>query len=199
MDYDGVLVDSLGPIMTIYNELAGIFGVEKVFVSGEDFHADFTLTLAELGVTSNEDIEKAREHYRSRMKVLREKIQLFPFIFDFLKSLKGHTLAIASNNDSEYVKSKLVEFGVDKYFAKVYSPGEYKPKPAPDMLLAAMDDLGFTKDDTYFIGDMDGDVKAAKNAKVPSIIVGWGFHSKEKLKDADYFVETIEELKGVLK
>jgi phosphoglycolate phosphatase len=55
-------------------------------------------------------------------------------------------------------------------------------KPAPDMVFAAMRQLGVT--DAYYIGDSDVDVLTARNAALPCLAVSWGFRTVEQLRNA---------------
>jgi len=55
-------------------------------------------------------------------------------------------------------------------------PGIVK-KPAPDILIAAMQQLSATPSDTVMVGDSTSDVQAAKAAGVRSVIVRGGYTS----------------------
>jgi len=82
-------------------------------------------------------------------------------------------------------------------FDIVQTPNEkLKGKPAPDHLLYAMSELEVSASDTIYIGDMNVDFLAAKNAKVDYIhaIWGYGFCSDEntiKLKEISQLLEII--------
>ncbi len=51
-----------------------------------------------------------------------------------------------------------------------------------------------------YIGDSDVDIQTAKNAKVKSIGVAWGFRGARELKDsgADYVVDQADEILEVI-
>ena len=59
-----------------------------------------------------------------------------------------------------------------------------KRKPAPDMLLRVMDELGATPADTLYSGDSDVDVITAGRAGVECISVAWGFQDEDRLRGA---------------
>lgn len=61
---------------------------------------------------------------------------------------------------------------------------EYRPKPEPDMVLAAMDILGSHPEDTLYVGDTDIDMKTACAANIRGIGVTTGNFSSSSLKDA---------------
>ena len=54
-------------------------------------------------------------------------------------------------------------------------------KPAPDMLLAVMQQLGADKAATIYVGDSDTDLDTARNAGIPCIGACWGFRGREFL------------------
>ena len=80
-----------------------------------------------------------------------------------------------------------------------YTP-QFPVKPAPDSLLAMMERLGVTKDETVYIGDSDVDVRLGKAAQVFTVGVSWGLRGEEELikEGADAIAETPEELISIL-
>lgn len=56
-----------------------------------------------------------------------------------------------------------------------------KRKPAPDMVLKAMEILNADPASTVYIGDSEVDFETAKNSGLPCISVTWGFRSREHL------------------
>ena len=123
-------------------------------------------------------------------------------IMDTLQTLKeaGATLGIVSNKLDWAVK----QLG-DLHFAGMMSVcvGERKGvrrKPAPDVVLAAMEELGVAKEDAVYIGDSEIDVKTAINVGMDCIAVTWGFRTRQQLLDAGatVLVDSIDELKALL-
>ena len=61
--------------------------------------------------------------------------------------------------------------------------GDTRPlKPAPDSLLYAMERLGVTPDEVWYVGDSVQDVQTARNAGVKCAAVTWGFHDRPRLE-----------------
>ena len=54
-------------------------------------------------------------------------------------------------------------------------------KPAPDMLLRAMSDVGVDPSETVMVGDTIYDLEMARNAGTAAIGVAWGYHVAEEL------------------
>ena len=54
-------------------------------------------------------------------------------------------------------------------------------KPAPDTVLAAMDELGAEPARTVYVGDSEVDIDTARAAGIGCISVTWGFRTREQL------------------
>ena len=56
-------------------------------------------------------------------------------------------------------------------------------KPNPDGILECIHRMGIFPEQTVYVGDMDGDVIAAKKANVNKMIaVTYGYHTEDKLR-----------------
>ena len=71
-----------------------------------------------------------------------------------------------------------------------------RKKPAPDMVMEALRQLGAEKENAIYVGDSDVDVQTAHNAGIPCISVLWGFRNRDFLLQhgAQRFIESPEEL-----
>jgi HAD superfamily hydrolase (TIGR01509 family) len=72
-----------------------------------------------------------------------------------------------------------------------------RPKPAPDLALAAMERLGVSPAEAVVIGDAPADIGMAVASGARAIQVGWGW-AKAPLDGADQFVRTWPELRGAV-
>lgn len=54
-------------------------------------------------------------------------------------------------------------------------------KPAPDTVLAALRQLGVSKEMAVYVGDSDVDILTAQASGLPCISVLWGFRSRDFL------------------
>ncbi len=110
-----------------------------------------------------------------------DNTQPYAGILDALALLRReHPIAIVSNKPDSAVKLLC-----KRYFGDLPAFGERAGcprKPAPDLLLRAMDTLG--ADDYLYIGDSEVDVATAKNAAIECLSVLWGFRSREVLERA---------------
>lgn len=62
--------------------------------------------------------------------------------------------------------------------------GEAEPKPAPDGLWLALDQLGAARGEAVFLGDTAGDIQAACAAGVTPLGAGWGYAGPTALEAA---------------
>lgn len=88
------------------------------------------------------------------LKHYEESWQLFPDVFNFLKTNKQHGLAILSDGEQEQQETKLKKTGIYHYFGFVLtaeSTGLSKPEPM--MFHRACERGGVSPEDAYYIGD----------------------------------------------
>ena len=73
-------------------------------------------------------------------------------------------------------------------------------KPAPDMTLKALDDLGSGIKESVYIGDSEIDLLTAENVGIDCIAVTWGFRNRKFLEEHGAFLiaETPEEIKDLI-
>ena len=146
-----------------------------------------------------------RKHY---LEHSLDNTRPYPGIIDLFTKLKreGKKIAIVSNKLQPAVTAL-----VDRFFSQYVDVaiGErvgMRRKPAPDMVLEAMRQLGSTPSttsennsptvDAVYIGDSDTDIKTAENSGLPCISVLWGFRDREFLINhgATTLVEKPEEI-----
>lgn len=69
-----------------------------------------------------------------------------------------------------------------------------RPKPAPDLALAALARLGCAPEESAVVGDAPADIDMARAAGAYAIQVGWGW-ARHRLAGADEYVRTWPELR----
>ena len=110
---------------------------------------------------------------------------------------QGITLAVLSNKPDTAVKLAVEHF-FPSTFAAVQGGIDGIPlKPDPTALLNMLSALGFTPDETAYIGDSEPDVLTAKNAGVAfPIAVTWGFRTAEQLVSAgaETLIHSVDEI-----
>ncbi len=109
----------------------------------------------------------------------------------------GKDLALFTNGALYRIMKEVSYLNLEKYFTIIISAQDIKSlKPSPLGLQLIMKALGAKKSSTLYIGDMVGDIEAAKYAGISSCAISNGFSSIESLRAAfpDYLFGSIEEL-----
>ena len=105
----------------------------------------------------------------------------YPGVQELLKKLKslGYITAIVSNKFDGAVKDLNHRwFGVD---IAIGESENLRRKPAPDMVFAALKELGAGHEDAVYVGDTEVDLMTANNSGCKPLLVSWGYRSKSEL------------------
>jgi phosphoglycolate phosphatase len=185
-DWDGTLIDSAGTIVWCIQSACRDLGLPVP----DDARASHVIGLglgdalayAIPGLAPGEYglvVERYRHHFRSR----DPQIPLFPGTEAMLAGLRarGHVLAIATGKSRAGLARALDNTGLRPLFASSRCADQCAPKPAPDMLLELMDELGTTDTNTLMIGDTVHDLQMAAHAGVPAVAVSYGAHPRADL------------------
>ncbi len=183
-DLDGTLLDTLDDLTASTNFALAAFscpprGREEVrrFVgNGAARLIRLALPGKETDPPANDVLSVFRSHYNAHCL---DRTQPYPGIPEAL-SVLPYPMAIVSNKPDSAVKPLCARFfpGIPAFGETAECPR----KPAPDMLLGAMQELGI--DRCIYVGDSEVDIATAKNAKVPCLCVLWGFRDRKTLADA---------------
>lgn len=148
--------------------------------------------------------------YEPWLAVYREKLGLgwmdAPFHDGTEKLLaelqsEGYQLAIVTSAEYDRTKEYLRYRGIDGYFSAVAAVREgVRPKPEPDLIHDALDQLGYQAHQAIMVGDMMADVEAAHAAGVKCVGITHGFSTRKDLKKAgaDYMIDYLSEVPLVL-
>ena len=109
----------------------------------------------------------------------------YPGMLDVLDTLrtKGYKLAIVSNKIQEGITPLNKEYFGDRLPVAIGERPGLQRKPAPDMVLQALKELGSTQSESIYIGDSEVDVATAKNSGLLCIGVTWGFRDEQLHKE----------------
>lgn len=132
----------------------------------------------------------------------RVRTAAYPGVVELLGTLaaRGYRIGIVSNKPDDAVKALQREFFPGSVEIAVGETVGVRRKPAPDTLLAAMQQLGAKPDATVYVGDSEVDVETARNAGIPCISVSWGFRDRAILlaHGAECIVDTCAQLLSLL-
>lgn len=140
-----------------------------------------------------------KEHYEIHKK---DNTCPFPGIIDFLQEAdaSGFKLAVVSNKFDLAVKGLCQDFFSPYIITAIGESSQTAPKPAPDTVFKAMEELHSSPENCIYVGDSDVDISTARNAGIPCISVSWGFRSQKFLKmhGASMIAETVDDMKKII-
>ncbi|HKL60984.1 MAG TPA: pyrophosphatase PpaX [Acholeplasma sp.] len=126
----------------------------------------------------------------------------FEGAYELLSDLeqKGYQLGIVSSKMSEMVKRGLLVSGLDKFFKVIIGSDDViNHKPDKEPIEKALSCFLNVKGAIY-VGDHPNDIYAGKNARIKTCGVSFSLHKESLVSaNADYYIDTLLELKEVLK
>ena len=208
-DLDGTLVDTAPDLRGALNTVLVEQGVPPVPLE-ETLHlvGHGALAMIRGGIARSrdpEDFDAARlfdrflDVYRSR---LTRESRPYPGVPETLRELagRGHPLAVCTNKTEDLARRLLAGLGLDWFGEAVVGADTFAwRKPDPRALEAAVARAGGAPERSALIGDSRTDVETARNAGVPSILVGYGYRSEPiEALEADFVVHEFKEIEGII-
>ncbi len=210
-DLDGTLVDTAPDILAYLNELLaelGRSGLEPDAVRAMIGDGVRTLLIRGLeasgGVPTGIDLDRLFHRYLERYT--KDPVRLskpFEGVIETLDRLQttGIKLGVCTNKPQRPTDRLLSKLGLDRYFGAVIG-GDTLPvkKPDPTHLLTALEQLDVEPKQSVLIGDSETDLKTARAAAIPCILVSFGYTPiPARQLSADYIIDHFSELIPVLK
>lgn len=222
-DLDGTLMDTIEDLKNAVNYALRTNGMEERTLSEvRQFVGNGVRRLIELALP--ESMERGKRNPDLFEKVFtdfktyyvehcQDNTGLYDGIAETLRALKekGVRMAVVSNKlqqgVTELVNSEVHTVGkndalrlCDYMDVSIGERPEVARKPAPDMVIKALEELGVEKDEAVYIGDSEVDVLTARNSGLTCISVLWGFRNIDVLKEygANTFVKHPMEIVSIL-
>lgn len=204
-DLDGTLVDSSIDLMNSINYALEPLNVEPVSLEetkrlvGEGITRLIEKLIEQkaVNITKEDILNRFISHYNQH---LLDHTLPYPKVIETLINLRDFTKAVVTNKLESMSRAILKGLGMDGFFELLVgseTTGHKKPSPIP--LFYVMEKLNFTSDETLIVGDSSYDIEAGKSASIQTIAVTYGFRPKETLTEADYIIDSIDEIVGILK
>lgn len=198
-DLDGTLVDSLNDIAHALNQALENIGRSRVDTArvrtwiGHGLPVLCHRAAAFCGVphASDQLLAEARRAYDA---CCTRTTCLYPNVLKTLDLLNraGVPMAVLSNKPDAFVDRIIAHLDLQKYFVawRGYLT-EADKKPSPRVALQLAERLGAAPNRVAFVGDSEVDIQTARNARMRSIAVTWGFEDREKIlqKNPDWVVD----------
>ncbi|MBR1834123.1 MAG: HAD family hydrolase [Bacteroidales bacterium] len=191
-DFDGTLADTRqGIIRTVQGTLRQM-GLPEA--APEAVSATIGLPLTECfrlaTATPANRVEEAAAIYRNIFPSLAlDHITIFPHVLETLHQLEqqGVVMAIVSSRHHISLDPLVRQLGIERYIplSHVYGEDEgLKPKPAPDLALKVLHDLGLSAEETLVVGDTIYDLQMGSAAGCHTCGVTYGNQSRSQLLTA---------------
>ncbi len=211
MQYEAILFDLDGTLVSstdLWGEaLRSMFATLGIELPAETFKQLYRANLklkdwiARFGVQET-DLERLRPlrdaHY---IRLLKERVDWIDGAEDLLASLtETHPLGLVTGSWMSYVNAINTRLPLVGYFKTIITAekvGDFM-KPHPHSLLLAADSLRVDPKKCIYIGDQLFDIEAARNAGMASCCVRGSYTPKEAAEEADFTVESLEELKEIV-
>jgi AHBA synthesis associated protein len=184
-DLDGVLVNShevMGRAFSVaYAEVVG--EGPAPFAEYQKYQGlYFPEIMRRMGLPLEMEAPFVRESYR-----LAEKIPVIEGVVELLTALRarGMRLAVATGKAGERARSLLATLHLIEYFDQVIGSDEVvNPKPAPDIVLRALDLLDVDAGAAVMVGDAPADILCARRAGITAVAATWATVDEDDLLGA---------------
>jgi phosphoglycolate phosphatase len=208
-DLDGTLLDTLADLAASANYALKEMGFpERTLEEVRRFVGNGVAVLIGrcLPEDSNEEICRKtlaifKDHYERHCN---DQTRPYDGIGALIRSLqdKGMKLAIVSNKPDSAVKDLTSIYFQGEISVAIgeNEEGGIKKKPAPDTVFKALNILGSSSREAYYVGDSEVDIQTAANAGMDAILCAWGFRDEDYLRSmgAETIIHHPEELLDIL-
>ncbi len=146
--------------------------------------------------TKDKTLERFIEHYSTH---LLDNTRPYPGVQNTLSKLGIYKKAVISNKRESLSREVLEGTGLSGFFSVILgsdSVSEKKPSPVP--IIEVLKKIRVSKDETIIIGDSNFDIEAGRAAGIKTVAVTYGYRDREALKDADYLIDSFDELLTIL-
>lgn len=214
MKYKLVIFDMDGTILNTIEDLADALNYaldksgypEHTIEEVKQYVGNGIPKLIERGVPAGTDKVSTNQVHRDFMEYYQvhcaDKTRPYDGIIELIVKLreKGCLTAVVSNKADAAVQELCKQYFDGCFDYAVGDRDGIKKKPAPDAVNEVLQHLQITKENAVYVGDSEVDIATARNAKLDSIIVSWGFREVPFLKEqgADRIVERAEEVAEIV-
>lgn len=193
LDLDGTIVDTIESIREAVNRVLGDYGFpsrtydEIRLAIGNGARELIRLSLPTEASKDADLVTRVFADYdRAYADTYSHIDGCYDGMFESLCELRarGYTLAVLSNKQDRYVKKIVEELFPEGMIAMAEGQTDLPKKPDPTVPLMMAKTLGFSPEETAFIGDSDVDMRTGKNAGMLCVGCAWGYRGEENLLSA---------------
>ncbi len=196
-DFDGVLADSLQPMLTYAGQVCQELGY-SCEPTQADLEALDRMEFSEFGHQLGIPEEKIGDFVTRNFELFSHRIEplkITPGIDSVIRELSHSViLGVITGNSCAVVSKFLDSYGLKAEFHTIL--GAEDDGSRVEKILKVISLNGGSNGEVYMVGDAVSDIRAARGAGIKSIAIGWGHQSKEKLitESPDFWVDQPEDL-----
>ncbi len=199
-DVDGTLWDSTDRVAKAWRRVCLSHGIPADHITGARIQREFGKLLADIGrslfpdLPEDEMLRLVNECCEAENAYIVETAQpLFDGVAETIMELhrRGHRQAIISNCQAGYIEALLKIHPLSAYIDGHLCPGDTGLPKDRNIRIACE---RFNLPDPVYIGDTDGDYRAAVSAGVPFVFAAYGFGHVEH---PDYVIRKPSDLTGL--
>jgi pyrophosphatase PpaX len=195
-DLDGTLLDSMALILTSFHHTSRVH-LERELPDSYWLEGTGTPLRDQLAkvARSKEELSAMLDTYVAyNLSRHDEMATSYPGVVEVVRTLHARRakLALVTSKMSTGAARGLRLLGLEEEFSvRVCADDVERGKPDPEPVLMALDALGSSPEEAFFIGDSHHDIEAGRRAGVTTVAVSWGPFSREKLSAAnpDHWLE----------
>lgn len=184
-DLDGTLVDSLPDILDSFLVAFSSVGLAAPAESAARRVLGRPLEAMYGAFAPEARVPELCRAYRARYaEHLADRSTPYPGVPELLLELRrrGYLRAVASTKRTETARRLVEATGLGPYLDHVEGTDAAPYKPAPDVVLRALDAVGGRGE--WMVGDASSDIEAGRAAGLKTYAVTWGTHGPEELARA---------------
>ncbi len=180
-DFDGVIFNTEDAVFKLIKKLCKKY---KCYVKDKKdfkklYDQNFYKSIAKRGVKGKK-LDKFKKDCEEELKSIH--LRIFQQIPPILNELSKHYyLAVISSNFKRIITENLKRKDLLGDFSVVVGADVIENKV--DRINKCVHIFGIEPKEALYVGDTTGDVKEAKQAKVKTMAVAWGFHGRAALKN----------------
>lgn len=198
-DLDGTLWDPIDTVLIAFNKILKRYDQVEKELTREDFRTTMGLQIEDIGKKLFPDLEESTQKQilkesceLERAYIEKQGGNLYENVEDVLEALsQKYKLYIVSNCQDGYIEAFYKYHKLDNFFLDYENPGRTGLSKGENIKLI-IERNNLSK--PVYIGDTEGDLKAAKYAGIPFVYAKYGFG---QVSEYDYKIEKFEELLNI--
>jgi pyrophosphatase PpaX len=196
-DLDGTLLDTFSVHLEIFKSTFAHFGIQLTKEKFLSVYSPNWYKIYEAFGLKKENWTSADTFWLKEAEKIT--VQLFPEVKDVLLKLVEHyTLGLVTSGSKSRIERDIIATGINSLFKTIVTGDDIKtPKPSPEGLNIAMDNLNIKFNEAIYIGDSSADFEMAKAAGVYFVGVSSEFNNLNA-NHPDYTIHSLKDIPKLL-